>query len=98
MNLKNKNILITGAGKGIGLSTVKFLAKSVFEDNSHAEVYLTSRNEERGLAAVKALKKEGIKKIQFKKNFKGQLMRISRVIFSLQINAITSGNNMCSTL
>ena len=57
----SKVAIVTGSNKGIGLSTVKFLAKTVFEDNSHAEVYLTSRNEERGLAAVEALKKEGIK-------------------------------------
>ena len=49
-----KNLaIVTGANKGIGLATVKSLAK-----NFPGTVYLTSRNEERGIAAAKSLKND----------------------------------------
>lgn len=48
--------VVTGSNQGIGLATVKALC-SDFEGS----VYLTSRNEERGLAAVEELKKIGLK-------------------------------------
>lgn len=47
--------VVTGSNQGIGLATVKALC-SDFEGS----VYLTSRNEERGLAAVEELKKIGL--------------------------------------
>ena len=50
-----KVAIVTGSNKGIGFGIVKGLAKSFSGD-----VYLTSRNEERGLAAVKVLESEGI--------------------------------------
>lgn len=49
------NIQVTGSNQGIGFATVKALC-SDFEGS----VYLTSRNEERGLAAVEELKKIGL--------------------------------------
>lgn len=47
--------VVTGSNQGIGFATVKALC-SDFEGS----VYLTSRNEERGLAAVEELKKIGL--------------------------------------
>ena len=49
-----KVAIVTGSNKGIGLAIVKGLAKT-FE----GDVYLTSRNEERGLKAVQQLKDQG---------------------------------------
>ena len=50
-----KVAIVTGSNKGIGFEIVKGLAK-IFD----GDVYLTSRNEARGLEAVKALSSEGI--------------------------------------
>ena len=50
-----KVAIVTGSNKGIGLAIVRGLAKT-FE----GDVYLTSRNEERGLEAVQKLKNQGI--------------------------------------
>lgn len=47
--------IVTGSNKGIGFAIVRGLAKKFDGD-----VFLTSRSEERGLEAVKELKKEGI--------------------------------------
>jgi len=51
----SKVAVVTGSNKGIGLAIVKGLVAK-FE----GDVYLTSRSEERGLAALEELKKEGI--------------------------------------
>ena len=50
-----KVAIVTGSNKGIGYAIVKGLSK-IFD----GDLYLTSRNEERGMAAVKALSEEGI--------------------------------------
>ena len=50
-----KVAIVTGGNKGIGFAIVKGLAK-VFD----GDVFLTARNVEREMAAVKALKKENI--------------------------------------
>ncbi|KAG8199460.1 hypothetical protein JTE90_000325 [Oedothorax gibbosus] len=47
--------VVTGSNKGIGFAIVRALC-SKFD----GDVYLTARNEERGLAAVNALEKEGL--------------------------------------
>merc|ERR1711910_130437 len=47
--------IVTGANKGIGFGIVRGLCKK-FE----GDVYLTARDETRGLAAVDELKKEGL--------------------------------------
>lgn len=52
---QNRVAVVTGSNQGIGFATVKALC-SYFEGS----VYLTSRNEERGLAAVEELKKIGL--------------------------------------
>lgn len=51
-----KVAIVTGGNKGIGYATVKGLAQKFDGD-----VYLTARNEERGMNAVKALEAEGVK-------------------------------------
>ena len=51
--MANNVAIVTGANKGIGLATVKSLAKKF-----PGTVYLTSRNEERGIAAAKSLKND----------------------------------------
>jgi len=51
-----KVAVVTGSNKGIGFAIVRALCKQFDGD-----VYLTARNEERGLAAVKELEKEGLK-------------------------------------
>jgi len=48
--------VVTGANKGIGLGVARALCKQYKGD-----VYITSRNRERGLAAVKQLEDEGLK-------------------------------------
>lgn len=50
-----KVAVVTGSNKGIGLAIVRGLCKKFKGD-----VYLTARSEERGLAAVKELEKEGL--------------------------------------
>ena len=50
-----KVAIVTGSNKGIGLAIVRGLAKTFDGD-----VYLTSRNEERGLQAVQKLNDQGI--------------------------------------
>ena len=50
-----KVAIVTGANKGVGFATVKALA-SVFD----GDVYLTARNEGRGMAAIKELQKDGV--------------------------------------
>jgi len=55
-NEGQKVAIVTGANKGIGFAIVRALCKQFDGD-----VYLTARNEERGLAAVKELEKEGLK-------------------------------------
>ena len=52
----SKVAIVTGANKGIGFAIVKGLAKTF-----NGDIYLTSRNEDRGLSAVKALSDEDIK-------------------------------------
>ena len=47
--------IVTGSNKGIGFGIVRDLCKKYVGD-----VYLTSRNEERGLKAVEDLRKEGL--------------------------------------
>merc|ERR1711892_1138645 len=47
--------VVTGANKGIGLGIVRALCKKY-----QGDVYLTSRDEARGLAAVETLNKEGL--------------------------------------
>jgi len=47
--------IVTGANKGIGFGIVRALCKKF-----NGEVYLTARDEARGLAAVEALKNEGL--------------------------------------
>ena len=51
-----KVAIVTGGNKGIGFAIVKGLAK-LFD----GDVFLTARNIERGMAAVKALEEENIK-------------------------------------
>ncbi len=53
MSGDKKVAIVTGANKGIGLAITKGLARKFSGD-----VYLTARNEERGLAAIKKLKDE----------------------------------------
>jgi len=54
--MTNKKVaVVTGSNKGIGLAIVRSLCKK-FDGN----VYLTSRNADRGLAAVKILQSEGL--------------------------------------
>ena len=48
----SKVAVVTGSNKGIGLATVKGILPK-FE----GDVYLTARNEERGLDAIQQLKK-----------------------------------------
>ena len=55
-----KVAIVTGGNKGVGFATVKALAK-VFD----GDVYLTARNEERGLAAVKLLEQDFDIKVKF---------------------------------
>jgi len=50
-----KVAIVTGGNKGIGFAIVKGLAK-VFD----GDVFLTARNVERGMAAIKALEKENV--------------------------------------
>ncbi|KAI9565874.1 hypothetical protein GHT06_009672 [Daphnia sinensis] len=52
---QNRVAVVTGSNQGIGFATVKALCA-----NFEGSVYLTSRNEERGLAAVEELKKIGL--------------------------------------
>ena len=47
--------IVTGGNKGIGLGVVRALCKKYDGD-----VFLTSRDQARGLAAVKELEKEGL--------------------------------------
>ena len=49
--------LVTGANQGLGLSLVRGLARTLGEDST---VYLTARDPERGRAAVKQLRAEGL--------------------------------------
>ncbi|XP_063964813.1 carbonyl reductase [NADPH] 1-like [Lytechinus pictus] len=49
--------VVTGANKGIGLEIVRSLCRHFGQDGV---VYLTARNEGRGLAAVELLQKEGL--------------------------------------
>ena len=53
---------VTGSNQGIGLATVKGLLP-----NFDGDVYLTARNEERGLEAIEQLKKVGflVEKLSF---------------------------------
>jgi len=51
-----KVAIVTGSNKGIGLSIVRGLCSQF-----NGDVYLTSRNDERGHAAVKLLEGEGLK-------------------------------------
>ena len=48
--------IVTGANKGIGLAIVRGICKQL-----NGDVYLTSRDSERGLTAVKQLEEEGLK-------------------------------------
>ncbi len=54
--MASKVAVVTGSNKGIGLAVVKGLAPKF-----NGDVFLTSRSEERGQAAVKALEAENIK-------------------------------------
>eukprot|EP00057_Strongylocentrotus_purpuratus_P021248 XP_011675722.1 PREDICTED: carbonyl reductase [NADPH] 3-like [Strongylocentrotus purpuratus] len=49
--------VVTGANKGIGLEIVRALCRHFGQDGV---VYLTARNEGRGLAAIELLQKEGL--------------------------------------
>lgn len=49
--------VVTGSNKGIGLEIVRSLCRHVGQDGV---VYLTARDEGRGLAAVETLQKEGL--------------------------------------
>lgn len=50
---------VTGANKGIGSGIVELLARSL-SPISDWHVYLTARNEKRGLEAVKVLEEKGL--------------------------------------
>lgn len=54
--MEEKVAVVTGSNKGLGFAIVKGLC-----ENFKGIVYLTARNERRGLDAVKALKKIGLK-------------------------------------
>ena len=54
--MSGKVAIVTGSNKGIGFAIVRGLCKKFGGD-----VYLTSRDEGRGMAAVKELEKEGLK-------------------------------------
>ena len=56
LTLKMPVAIVTGSNKGIGLGIVRALCKQF-----KGEVYLTSRDEARGKAAVAELNKEGLK-------------------------------------
>ena len=49
-----KNILVTGANRGIGLEIVRQLAS-----DGH-QLYLTARDKTKGAAATESLKKQGL--------------------------------------
>ncbi|EIN08062.1 NAD(P)-binding protein [Punctularia strigosozonata HHB-11173 SS5] len=53
-DLTGKVVVVTGGNTGIGLPTVKFLARA------GAKVYLAARNEAKATAAIEGLKKEGL--------------------------------------
>ncbi|EIN08790.1 NAD(P)-binding protein [Punctularia strigosozonata HHB-11173 SS5] len=53
-DLRGKVVVVTGGNSGIGLQTVKFLARA------GAKVYLAARNEAKAAAAIEQLKKEGL--------------------------------------
>eukprot|EP00057_Strongylocentrotus_purpuratus_P013025 XP_011667499.1 PREDICTED: carbonyl reductase [NADPH] 1 isoform X1 [Strongylocentrotus purpuratus] len=52
-----KVAVVTGSNSGVGLAIVRALCKHFGENGA---VYLTARNEERGMQAVEVLKKEGL--------------------------------------
>ena len=56
-----KNVLITGANKGIGFEVAKQMAQLGYY------VYLGSRDEQNGIAAVNRIKSEGIINIELLK-------------------------------
>ncbi|KAK7683130.1 hypothetical protein QCA50_013803 [Cerrena zonata] len=53
-DLSGKVMIVTGGNAGIGLATVRHLARS------GAKVYLGARNEEKAKAAIEKLKQEGL--------------------------------------
>ncbi|XP_780055.3 carbonyl reductase [NADPH] 1 [Strongylocentrotus purpuratus] len=55
--MPQKVAVVTGSNTGIGLAMVRALCKHFGENGV---VYLTARNEERGMQAVEVLKKEGL--------------------------------------
>lgn len=58
--MSSKIAIVTGANKGIGLAVIRQLAK-VFDGT----IYLTSRDENRGLESFNALKKQGFSKVAY---------------------------------
>ena len=72
-----KVAIVTGSNKGIGLAIVRGLAKT-FE----GDVYLTSRNEERGLEAVQKLENQGIHVLYHQLDISNE----SRYIFLLTLS------------
>lgn len=51
--------MVTGANKGIGLETVRKLA------NEDVTIILTSRNEKRGMEAIRLLQESGLTNVLF---------------------------------
>ncbi|XP_041478392.1 carbonyl reductase [NADPH] 1-like isoform X2 [Lytechinus variegatus] len=55
--MSSKVAVVTGSNSGVGLAIVRAFCKHFGENGA---VYLTARNEERGMQAIEVLKKEGL--------------------------------------